>query len=112
MITHIGIRSTRIITRDDIEIIVPNGILATTTVVNESGGPTEKFRIRLKVGVAYGSDIDKVERILLEIAKGHKEVCEMPKPRVRFRELVISSLNMNYFVGSKNRSLEEEFCTS
>ncbi|NNE99843.1 MAG: mechanosensitive ion channel [Pyrinomonadaceae bacterium] len=93
MITHIGVRSTRIITRDDIEITVPNAILSTTIVVNESGGPSEKFRIRIKVGVAYGSDIDKVERILLEIGKGHKETCEIPKPRVRFRNFGDSSLD-------------------
>ncbi len=86
MITHIGVRSTRILTRDDVEITVPNGTLATTTVINESGGHHEKFRIRVKVGVAYGSDIDQVEKLLLEVANEHKEVCEIPKPRVRLRE--------------------------
>ena len=92
VITHIGVRSTRILTRDDIEIIVPNGILATTTIVNESGGPHEKFRIRAKIGVAYGSDIDKVEKVLLQIAKNHKEICQTPKARVRFREFGDSQL--------------------
>ena len=93
MITHIGIRSTRILTRDDIEITVPNAILATTMVINESGGPHEKFRIRVKVGVAYGSDIDKVESLLLEIATSHRDICEIPKPRVRFRSLGAYSLD-------------------
>jgi len=92
VITHIGVRSTRILTRDDIEITVPNGILATTTIVNESGGPHEKFRIRVKVGVAYGSDIDKVEKVLLEIAKNHKEICQTPKARIRLREFGDSQL--------------------
>ncbi|NNE67410.1 MAG: mechanosensitive ion channel family protein [Pyrinomonadaceae bacterium] len=85
VITHIGVRSTRILTRDDIEITVPNGILATTTIINESGGPHEKFRIRVKVGVAYGTDLDLVETTLLEVAKSHPEVCDSPEPRVRFR---------------------------
>ncbi len=93
MISHIGIRSTRILTRDDVEITVPNAILSTTIVVNESGGPSEKFRIRIKVGVAYGSDIDQVEEILSEIAKSHEEVCEVPEPRVRFRSFGDSSLD-------------------
>lgn len=93
VITHIGVRSTRILTRDDIEITVPNGILATTTIVNESGGPHEKFRIRVRVGIAYGSDIDRVENLLLEIGRGHKEVCETPQPRVRFRQFGSSSLD-------------------
>ena len=93
VITQIGVRSTRILTRDDIEITVPNGILATTTIVNESGGPHEKFRIRAKVGVAYGSDIDQVEAILIKIAKDHKEVCASPAPRVRLRRFGESSLD-------------------
>ncbi|MDH3492570.1 MAG: mechanosensitive ion channel family protein [Acidobacteriota bacterium] len=85
VITKIGVRSTRILTRDDIEITVPNGILATTTIINESGGPHEKFRIRVKIGVAYGSDLDLVEETLMEIAKTHEEVCDSPEPRVRLR---------------------------
>lgn len=93
MITMIGVRSTRILTRDDVEITVPNNILATTTVINESGGPHEKFRIRLKVGVAYGSDIDKVEKVLLKVANDHREVCEDPFARVRFRAFGNSSLD-------------------
>ncbi|MEZ5347363.1 MAG: mechanosensitive ion channel family protein [Pyrinomonadaceae bacterium] len=93
MITKIGVRSTRILTRDDVEITVPNGILATTTVINESGGPSEKFRIRVEIGVAYGSDIDQVENVLLEIAGEHSDVCEIPKPRVRFRKFGDSSLD-------------------
>ncbi len=93
VITHIGVRSTRLLTRDDVEITVPNGVLATTSVINESGGPHEKYRIRVKVGVAYGSDIDKVERVLLEIANGHNEICENPEPRVRLRGFGDSSLD-------------------
>lgn len=93
MISHIGVRSTRILTRDDVEITVPNGILATTTIINESGGPHEKFRIRAKVGVAYGSDIDKVEDVLTKIAENHEEVCKSPEPRVRLRGFGDSSLD-------------------
>lgn len=85
MITQIGVRSTRILTRDDVEITVPNGILATTTIINESGGPHEKFRIRVKIGVAYGSDLDTVEESLIEVANQHPDVCSSPEPRVRLR---------------------------
>lgn len=85
VITQIGVRSTRILTRDDIEITVPNAILATTTIINESGGPHEKFRVRAKVGVAYGSDIDLVEETLIKVAREHPEVCDDPEPRARFR---------------------------
>ena len=92
-ITHIGIRSTRLKTRDDVEVTVPNAIMGNTKIINESGGPHEKYRIRVKVGVAYGSDIDRVEAILLEIASANALVCETPEARVRFRAFGASSLD-------------------
>jgi small-conductance mechanosensitive channel len=60
---------------------------------NETGGPHEKYRIRIKVGVAYGSDIDKVQSVLLDVAKMNSEVCQTPAPRVRFRSFGDSSLH-------------------
>jgi small-conductance mechanosensitive channel len=92
-VTHIGIRSTRILTRDDVEITIPNSIMGNTRVTNQSGGPHEKFRTRVPVGVAYGSDIDQVRRVLLEIATQEPEVCKDPEPRVRFRKFGASSLD-------------------
>ncbi len=92
-ITHIGIRSTRMRTRDDIEITVPNSVMGNTMIINESGGPHEKYRIRVAVGVAYGSDIDKVRDILMDIALNDENVCEDPEPRVRFRTFGPSSLD-------------------
>ncbi|MFZ9036926.1 MAG: mechanosensitive ion channel family protein [Gammaproteobacteria bacterium] len=92
-ITHIGIRSTRMRTRDDVEVTVPNSIMGNTKIINESGGPYEKYRIRVKVGVAYGSDIDQVEQLLMEIAAANENVCEEPAHRVRFRAFGGSSLD-------------------
>ena len=92
-VTHIGIRSTRILTRDDVEITVPNSIMGSVKINNESGGPSEKYRIRIKVGVAYGSDIDKVQSLLLDVAESQPEVCQTPSPRVRFRAFGDSSLD-------------------
>jgi len=92
-VTHIGIRSTRLLTRDDVEITVPNAIMGNVKITNETGGPTEKYRIRIKVGVAYGSDIDKVQSVLLEVAANNPEVCKTPAPRVRFRSFGDSSLD-------------------
>ncbi|PID41861.1 MAG: mechanosensitive ion channel protein [Proteobacteria bacterium] len=93
MVTQIGLRSTRILTRDDIEVTVPNSIIGNTTLINQSGGPHEKLRIRLKIGVAYGSDIDKVKAILEEAARQEPLVCTYPEPRVRFRLFGASSLD-------------------
>ena len=93
-VTHIGLRSTRLLTRDDIEITVPNGIMGNTKVINETGGPHEKERIRIRVGCAYGSDIDHVKQVLLDAAVGHEDVCDEPEPRVRFRTLGASALRL------------------
>ena len=92
-ITHIGIRSTRLLTRDDVEVTVPNSIMGNTMVINESGGPHEKFRIRVQVAVAYGSDIDQVRAVLMGIADADPGVCAEPEPRVRFRTFGASGLD-------------------
>lgn len=93
-VTAIGLRSTRLLTRDDVEITIPNAIMGNTRIINESGGPYEKFRIRVKVGVAYGSDIDQVKEILMDIATSESQVCTVPEPRVRFRTFGASSLDL------------------
>jgi len=93
VVTHIGLRSTRLMTRDDVEITIPNGIIGNGKIINEAGGPTEKHRIRIAVGVAYGSDIDHVIATLGKVAADNQEVCEMPAPRVRFRTFGESSLD-------------------
>jgi MscS family membrane protein len=93
MVTRVGIRSTRLLTRDDVEIIVPNAEMAITKVINESGGRWIKSRIRIKVGVAYGSDIDQVVALLEREALEHDGVCRDPEPRVRMRGFGDSSLD-------------------
>ena len=92
-IKHIGIRSTRMLTRDDVEITVPNSVMGNTKIINESGGPHEKYRIRVAVGTAYGSDVDKVCDVLMDIALNDESVCVDPEPRVRFRQFGASSLD-------------------
>jgi len=94
MVTHIGIRSTRLLTRGDVEITIPNAIMGNTRISNESGGPHEKYRLNIKVGVAYGSDIDQVRAVLMDIALNENEVCDDPEPRVRFRSFGNSSLDI------------------
>jgi len=92
-VKSVGIRSTRIMTRDDIEITIPNSVIANAKIVNESGGPYENERVRLSVGVAYGSDIDLVNKILTDVATNSNLVSKDFKPRVRFRNFGDSSLN-------------------
>jgi len=91
-VEDISVRSTVIRTRDDILVTVPNSKLSNAAIVNEST-PRTKRRIRVPVGVAYGTDIDDLEELLLEIAEAEGTVKERPKPRVRFREFGGSALN-------------------
>ena len=88
----IGLRSTRIMTRDDIEITLPNSLIANSKIINESGGDKENERLRIPISVAYGSDIDKVRSLLTEISKTSENVCKNPPPRVRFRDFGDSGL--------------------
>lgn len=92
-VTKVGIRSTRLLTRDDVEITVPNSEMANSKIYNESGGRWVKFRIRIKVGVAYGSDVDQVVELLERVAAGYETVCQDPTPRVRMRGFGDSSLD-------------------
>ena len=56
-------------TRDDIEITIPNSVIAASKIVNESGGPGEIERVRITLTVAYDSDLDEVKNLLITIAK-------------------------------------------
>ena len=103
-VVDIGVRSTRIKTRDDILITVPNSIIANTKIINESA-PIPNFRIRVPVSVAYGSDIDLVQKTLLDIAALNDDVIPGPAPRVRFRQFGDSSLNFELLCWTKEPAL-------
>jgi len=91
-VVDIGIRSTRIKTRDDVLITIPNSILANVKIINESA-PVPRFRIRIPVGVAYGSDLEKVDNILVDIARSNSMVSKEPEPRARLRLFGDSSID-------------------
>ncbi len=61
-------------------------------IVNQTGGPHEKMRVRIKVAAAYGSDIDQVRDVLLACCRRRRAVCGEPSPRVRFRNFGDSGL--------------------
>jgi potassium efflux system protein len=90
----INMRSTTVITRDNITLIVPNSSFIEGTVTNWSVSDP-KIRINVPVGVAYGSDTELVKRLLLEVAENHPDVLKDPKPDVLFREFADSSLNFD-----------------
>ena len=93
-VKKMGLRSTRFMTRDDIEITIPNSVIAASKIVNESGGPGEIERVRITLTVAYDSDLDEVKDLLITIAKKEKNVLKEPEPRVRFREFADHGLKL------------------
>lgn len=92
-VTHVGLRSTRILTRDHIQITIPNATMANAKIINESGGPSPEFRIRAAVGVAYGTDIEQARQVLLESAQHCESLLRDPPPTIRLRALSESSVD-------------------
>ncbi|GAA4365538.1 mechanosensitive ion channel family protein [Kangiella marina] len=95
-VTHVGIRSTRLLTRDDVEITIPNSVMGNAKIVNESGGPWEKTRLRINVGVSYDSDLEKVHDVLMAMVADNADLCSSPEPRVRYRNFGGSSIDLQF----------------
>ena len=92
-VTHIGIRSTRILTRSDVEITIPNAIMGNTKITNETAGPHKKYRIRIQISCAYGENVARVRQALTEVAEQADNIERDPAPRIRFRTFGDSGLN-------------------
>jgi len=96
-VRRIGARSTTIETRDNVNVVVPNSKFVESTVINWRGR-APRTRVHVPVGVAYGSDVPKVERCLLQVAEDHADVLRSPKPEVWFMAFDNSSLNFELLV--------------
>lgn len=91
-VCDIRVRSTVIETRDDVAIIVPNSQFIAEQVVNDSFSG-HRIRRVLKVGVAYGSNVEKVTEILMKIANEHTKILKDPGSKVLFMDFGNSSLD-------------------
>jgi len=91
-VSAIGLRATRIVTREEATLIVPNNEIVMSRVLNLSI-PTSKLRLRVRVGVAYDSDVKLVMETMLEVANNHAEVLETPAADVRLEGFGESSLD-------------------
>jgi|APSaa5957512622_1039677.scaffolds.fasta_scaffold33350_2 small-conductance mechanosensitive channel len=92
-VAKIGLRSTRVTSFDNELFIVPNTKLAESIIQNVAL-PEPKSRVVIRFGVAYGSDIDKVKKIVLkEIKRVANVVLDDPEPSVSFRKMGDSSLD-------------------
>ncbi len=96
IVKDIGFRTTTIESRDNIILIIPNSKFIGENVINWSH-IEKKTRFHVNVGVAYGSDVEKVQKILLESALEHKKITDDPEPFVRFYDFGNSSLDFQLF---------------
>jgi small-conductance mechanosensitive channel len=82
-VVEIGARATTVLTNDNIAVIVPNSAFVEQAVVNWSHND-RRVRFRIPVQVAYGTDVRRVEQVLVEVARADPDVLESPAPSVRF----------------------------
>ncbi|MFC5135552.1 MULTISPECIES: mechanosensitive ion channel family protein [Haloferacaceae] len=90
-VIKVGVRSTTLLTRDEVMVTVPNAVLNASKVTNESA-PGRRRRVRIPIGVAYGTDVDAFEALAIEVALAESLVLDSPKPRARLRSFGDSAL--------------------
>ena len=100
-VKSMGIRSSNLRTFDGAEVIVPNGNLISNEVINWTLSDKRK-RIEIISGVAYGSDIHKVQELFFKIVKDHPEVLKDPSPSVFFNNMGDSSLDFRLLFWTEN----------
>ena len=101
-VSSINLRSTVIVSLDEKEVIVPNSQLITEPVHNLTHA-NHLFRLKIQVGVSYGSDVELVKKVLVEVANAHPEIIKeadptmknVAPPFVRFVAFGESSLNFD-----------------
>jgi len=98
-VMDIGIRTSKIKSRDGIALLIPNSKLVGDSSTNWSH-TVQTTRFQIKVGVAYSSDVQLVTNILIESAKNHPKVLKTPEPRVQFRDFGNSSLDFDLHIYS------------
>ncbi|MGB0882077.1 MAG: mechanosensitive ion channel family protein [Vicingaceae bacterium] len=101
LIQNIGLRTSRVINRDDVIFIIPNSQITTSKVINWSH-QSKKTRFRINIGVAYGTDVDMVIKVLEEAAFEHPEVKDPKTIKARFVDFGNSSLDFELLFFSKN----------
>ena len=95
-VEEIGPRSTKVKTFDNIDVLIPNSYFLNNNIVNWTL-TDQKIRRTLNVGVAHGSDVREVERLLLKAAGDHSRVLNKPEPFVAFTEIGASALEFTLY---------------
>ena len=100
-IESIGLRTSKALNRDQISIIIPNSLITTNKVINWSH-QSDNTRFKIDVGIAYGSDVDLVIKILEESALEHPEVSKRELVEGRLMNFGNSSLDFQLLFFSNN----------
>lgn len=90
-VKEVGLRTTKVMSRDDIAVILPNSQLTNQGVINWSHQHAAT-RFHVEVGVAYGTDTRLVEKVLLDCMSRTADIDVDPEPSVQFRDFGDSSL--------------------
>lgn len=103
-VVEIKLRTTRAVTIDNKVLVIPNHKYLTSILYNwtENGAKT---RESVSVGVAYGSDVEKVKQLLMDVANNHPSVLKKPEPLVLFTDFGDSSLDFK-LIFTLNNSFE------
>lgn len=99
-VSEIGLRTSKVRTRDDIMIIVPNSHLITDNIINWSHN-RRPLRFHIDIGVAYGSDVERVTELLEEAAADHDAILERPVSQVQFMGFGDSALDFRLYFYSQ-----------
>ncbi len=99
-VVRISMRSTEILTNDNISIIVPNSDFISTKVINWSH-TDRNIRFNFPVGVSYKEDPERVKKLLLEVANSNDAVLKQPKPDVLFSDFGDSSIDFKLRVWTR-----------
>lgn len=100
-IMRIGLRTSEGLNRDEISIIIPNSLITTNKVINWSH-QSKKTRFKINIGVAYGSDVNLVSKILVESVMAHPDIIEKELVDVRLLDFGNSSIDFQVLFFSQN----------
>ncbi len=105
-VLEIGLRVSKILSRDNIVVIVPNSRFTGEKIINWTHNE-DVTRFHVEVGVAYGSDVRLVEKILLDAAANHSKIVKHPQSFVRFNNFGDSSLDFQLYFWTADDFLVE-----
>ncbi|HKL75404.1 MAG TPA: mechanosensitive ion channel domain-containing protein, partial [Halanaerobiales bacterium] len=101
-VNSIQILYTKLTSKDNKQIVIPNGNVSNSTITNYSANDTR--RVDLNFGIGYDDDIDQVKKVLEDIVAKHKMVLEDPAPLIRVGEHAGSSVNFNVLLWTKSEN--------